>query len=436
MNNDVTICIPAYKSAGFVHEAIESVLAQTYRDIRILISVDPAGDGTEEVCRQYCGDPRVELVINRERLGWVGNSNACLDRIDTPFFMMCFHDDRLHPEFVAKTRQILLNEPDVVAAFSYLQRTGKRNELENGPNLDGTALERLFELHKVPAAYSFKNLMRSDLVRGGLRMWEGPGGGYRADFRTILAYCLSGKMKCVPEVLYFKHFWDDSTTQQWRRMPNDVLVEAEAASLHAQMDVIANSNLSTIDKRRALSHVLARRPLGLTHGEDLTAVAIDDFDRARNVSLMSRLLGFHTSDDVAPELPASARTYAARQEVIAGRKLIRSGQLEASVRHSRAALSLDPLSAKAHILLARKSLRQGARKPADLIAVACEHAERAIELAPEDPEAWEVLANAKKRSGQLMEAIGFLDKALKFNPGNADQLRQVLNSWTEVGDDL
>lgn len=57
MSADVTICIPAYKSAGFVGKAIESVLGQSYGDLKLLISVEPTDDGTEDVCRPSRGVP-------------------------------------------------------------------------------------------------------------------------------------------------------------------------------------------------------------------------------------------------------------------------------------------------------------------------------------------------------------------------------------------
>ena len=50
---DVTICIPAYRSQDFVHRAIESALGQENADIRVVVSVDPADDGTEAVCQRY-----------------------------------------------------------------------------------------------------------------------------------------------------------------------------------------------------------------------------------------------------------------------------------------------------------------------------------------------------------------------------------------------
>ncbi|MGH7150642.1 MAG: glycosyltransferase, partial [Planctomycetota bacterium] len=68
----VTVLIPSYRHEAFVREALESVLAQTRTDLKVLLVDDRSPDATVEKARAV-DDPRVEVRVNEERLG-LGNS--------------------------------------------------------------------------------------------------------------------------------------------------------------------------------------------------------------------------------------------------------------------------------------------------------------------------------------------------------------------------
>lgn len=75
----VSVCIPTYNYAGFLPEAIDSVLKQVFTDYEILIIDDCSHDNTKEVVSGYAiRDKRIRFLINPVNGGMVNNWNLCL----------------------------------------------------------------------------------------------------------------------------------------------------------------------------------------------------------------------------------------------------------------------------------------------------------------------------------------------------------------------
>jgi glycosyltransferase involved in cell wall biosynthesis len=102
----VTVAIPTYNRAALLAQAIESVLAQTYGDLRLLVADNASTDETAAVVAAY-DDPRLEYVRRAENLGLLANFDACLRGFDTDYALLLGDDDLLRPSFLEETVPIL-----------------------------------------------------------------------------------------------------------------------------------------------------------------------------------------------------------------------------------------------------------------------------------------------------------------------------------------
>lgn len=48
-----SIVIPAHNSAGYIHRALESIKAQTYKDYELIVICDSCTDNTEQIAMEY-----------------------------------------------------------------------------------------------------------------------------------------------------------------------------------------------------------------------------------------------------------------------------------------------------------------------------------------------------------------------------------------------
>jgi len=113
----VSILIPTLDRPRYLAEAIEAALAQTYRNLEVLVFDNGTMDETLQVAEQAARrDPRVRFRRNERNLGMSGNFNALADAARGEFVVAIGDDDRLLPEFVAKLVAAMV--PPVRVSFS------------------------------------------------------------------------------------------------------------------------------------------------------------------------------------------------------------------------------------------------------------------------------------------------------------------------------
>jgi glycosyltransferase involved in cell wall biosynthesis len=96
----VTIGIPTYNRAnGYLPEALESALAQSYPKLEILVSDNGSTDNTESVVRSY-KDARIRYFRQQPSVTPNENFNFCLQQANGVYFLMLHDDDKIDPEFV------------------------------------------------------------------------------------------------------------------------------------------------------------------------------------------------------------------------------------------------------------------------------------------------------------------------------------------------
>ena len=98
----VSTVIPTYRRPALLRRAIESVLAQTYQDLEVVVVDDASGDETGAVVETIARrDSRVRYTVNPRNLGLAGSQAAAVDAVRTPFFTILSDDDFIVPDFLA-----------------------------------------------------------------------------------------------------------------------------------------------------------------------------------------------------------------------------------------------------------------------------------------------------------------------------------------------
>ena len=93
----VTVMMTAHNAERWIAEAIESVLAQEFKNFELLIVDDGSTDRTAQIIHRYRWDPRLKFFQNERQLGIAPSRNLILNIARGKYIAVCDADDLMRP---------------------------------------------------------------------------------------------------------------------------------------------------------------------------------------------------------------------------------------------------------------------------------------------------------------------------------------------------
>ncbi|ANJ27681.1 glycosyltransferase family 2 protein [Agromyces aureus] len=114
----VSIVVPAYNNADYLAETLDSVFAQTYRSLEVIVADHSSTDQTWQVMERYADDPRVTLLRTEAGGGALRNWNRVSLAATGTYLKLVCGDDLIAPESVERQVDALESHPGAVLAAS------------------------------------------------------------------------------------------------------------------------------------------------------------------------------------------------------------------------------------------------------------------------------------------------------------------------------
>jgi glycosyltransferase involved in cell wall biosynthesis len=259
----VTLGVPGYRGERFMAETLSSISAQTCPDFEVLISLDGHQPALEGVCQPFLEDRRFRLVVQPERLGWVGNLNWLMEHTTTPYWVYQQQDDVLEPTYL----EVLLAEAarvsEAAVVYCDVVAFGTLDQTLVQPSVAGSPLGRqlaLIEDHH--SAVAFRGLTRTDAIRHGGPIRSNPVGDFSADTLWMSSIAQAGDLVRVPAPLYRKRFHDENEHTRWASWPEERRAEAWAVHCAHLVDEAFRVGATTAERRLLWTAVLHRLTTG------------------------------------------------------------------------------------------------------------------------------------------------------------------------------
>ena len=119
----VSIGLPVHNGERFIRRALDSLIAQDYPNVEIIVSDNASEDATLAICNDYADrHPTIRAYANSINEGIVANSRRVFELSRGKYFMWAGVDDFWYPRYVSTLVSHLERNPNAAVAFCNVDR--------------------------------------------------------------------------------------------------------------------------------------------------------------------------------------------------------------------------------------------------------------------------------------------------------------------------
>lgn len=224
----VSIGVPVYNGEKYLRRALDSLLAQNYPKIELIVSDNASTDNTQAICREYAAvDSRLCYYRNEANIGMLSNFAKVLRLAGGAYFMWAAADDYWAPDFVLTMINELERHPEAGVAMSAVDLVDEESALVATVRFEGALNPNSFDHHQMFLAvtalgrkirkYNFfiYGLFRRDILSKAMRFYVDTVAGDRL---FICMMALITRFRYVDKVL---HTRQTHKAGLWQRYPDE-----------------------------------------------------------------------------------------------------------------------------------------------------------------------------------------------------------------------
>jgi glycosyltransferase involved in cell wall biosynthesis len=217
----VSIGMPVYNGEKTIREALDSLLAQDFKDFELIISDNSSTDSTPQICKKYMKmDPRIRYYRNKKNIGAAANFDRLVYLAQGKYFMWASHDDYWNPRYLQSCREAFNLSEDIVLAGAVCESIDPETEevifTDQGFSTIGLKPRERFMLYKSTIHGGrhiggiFSGIYKLSALREVMPIRKVIAG----DHLILAELCFLGEFVTVQERLMFKRWGGASTSHK------------------------------------------------------------------------------------------------------------------------------------------------------------------------------------------------------------------------------
>ena len=230
----VTVLVAAYNAEKYLDTCLDSLMAQTLKDIQIVCIDDASTDSTLQILKRYAAkDSRIQILQRSENSGQAVARNMGIDVADGDYITMLDADDWLSADALEKAVDILDQDPETESVLLQLVYVNGTEETPYPMRSDKTEWSGE-EAFRLSLDWSIHGLYVSKAELFKRFPYDTSCRLYSDDNTTRMHYLHSGKVRLCDGVYYYRQH-GESMTNRVSALRLD-LVEANTSMAHQLLE--------------------------------------------------------------------------------------------------------------------------------------------------------------------------------------------------------
>jgi len=113
MKQLVSVIVPLYNAAPYIGEALESIVASTYRPLEVIVMNDGSTDNSLSVAQAFAKDHPEVRVLTQPNAGASAARNHAIRESKGEYILPVDADNRIHPLYIEEAVNVLKTRPEV-----------------------------------------------------------------------------------------------------------------------------------------------------------------------------------------------------------------------------------------------------------------------------------------------------------------------------------
>lgn len=213
----ISVIVPVYKAEAYLRDCVDSILAQTFSDIEIILVNDGSPDNSGAICNEYAARESRVSVIHQSNQGQAAARNHALAQAKGEWISFVDSDDLIHPQMLELLYDAVretgagISMCEMLEAVELPQDFCRPQEMDYQVlTVDEETLVRLHDENAYPAWVGCAKLIRKEIIEN----YPFREGRVYEDNEAVCRWvCQAGKLAKFDHEMYFYRTNPESTTK-------------------------------------------------------------------------------------------------------------------------------------------------------------------------------------------------------------------------------
>lgn len=207
----VSVNIPIYNVEKYLRQCLDSMVAQTLKEIEFILIDDGSTDSSSLICDEYAAKDSRFKVFHKSNGGSASARQMALDQSSGEYIIVCDADDWAEPTMYETLYELAKSNNTDISSCDYYINYDKSIQRESHHSINVQNQEILIKdilVQRIPPASFVKMVRRNFILENNIRYTEGVNLGEDYLIFMKMALCSPSIIKCSQPLYHYRRVYN------------------------------------------------------------------------------------------------------------------------------------------------------------------------------------------------------------------------------------